>query len=63
MRLRFAPPGHPPETGLGRVGWDAGVTGCRAGVETASGEQAAPALRMYLGYTFRIPPVKQVGDR
>jgi len=47
-----------------RVGWDAGVTGCRAGVETARGEQAAA---MYFACTsgtpFRIPPVKQVGDR
>lgn len=37
-----------------RVGWDAGVTGCRAGVETARGEQAAAMYFActYLGYTF-----------
>ena len=35
-----------------RVGWDAGVTGCRAGVETARGEQAAA---MYFACTSGTP--------
>ena len=39
MRLRFAPPGHPPETGLGRVGWDAGTDeGDRIGAALDQGD-------------------------